>query len=198
VWPLANEVRTPYYLAADGGLSTTKPTEADAKDVVTADYTITAMTLADKAVRFVTAPLATDVEVTGHPVLDLWVASSATDGDFVATLQDVAPDGSAVSYNVHGRLRASLRKTALAPYKNFALPYHPSNEADVAPLVAGQPVQLSFDLLPTSQVFKAGHQIRLLLSFAEAPTPKLTPAPQLTLYRDATHPSSLTLPVIPR
>lgn len=198
VWPLANEVRTPYYLTANSGLGSTKPSEADAKDQVTTDYTVTSMTLADKAVRFVSAPLATDVQVTGHPVLDLWVSSSATDGDFVATLQDVAPDGTAVAYNVHGRLRASLRKTAPAPYKNFALPYHPSNAADVTPLVAGEPVLLSFDLLPTSQVFKAGHQIRLLLSFAEATTPKLTPPPQLTIYRDAAHPSALTLPVIPR
>ena len=197
-WPLSNEVRTPYYLAADGGLSTAAPGAADAKDAVTTDYTVTAATLVDKAVLFATEPLAADVQVTGHPVLELWVSSTASDGDFVATLQDVAPDGSAVAYNVHGRLRASLRKTSEPPYQNFDLPFHPSNQADVTPLVPGEPVKLSFDLLPTSQVFKAGHRIRLLLSFAEAVTPKLMPAPELTLYRDAAHPSALTLPIIPR
>jgi len=197
-WPLAGERRTPYYLQAQGGLGTQAPTETTAGDQATVDYDVTPMNLAQKGVIYQTEPLARDVQVTGHPVLDLWVSSTSTDGDFVATLQDVAPDGTAVSYNVQGRLRASLRKVAPAPYDNLGLPYHPSNAADVMPLVPGEPAKLSFDLLPTSQVFKAGHRIRLVLTFAEAPTPRVTPAPQVTLLRDAAHPSALTLPIIER
>ena len=197
-WPLANEQRTPYYLAANGELTTVAPTEPSAKDEATVDYDVTPATLAQKGIVYSTPPLASDVQVTGHPVLDLWVSSTASDGDFIATLQDVAPDGSALSYNVHGRLRASLRKTSTPPYDNLGLPYHPSTAADVLPLVPGEPAQLSFDLLPTSQVFRAGHRIRLIVSFAEAPTPRLTPPPRVSLHRDATHASALTLPLIPR
>jgi hypothetical protein len=65
------------------------------------------------------------------------------------------------------------------------------------PLVPGEPARLDFELLPTSQIFKAGHRIRLVISFAEAATPRLMPAPSVKLYRDATHPSALMLPVIP-
>jgi predicted acyl esterase len=72
----------------------------------------------------VTAPLIADIQVTGHPTINLWVSSSATDGDFIATIQDVAPDGTATSYNVNGRIRASLRKLQKAPYNNLGLPWH--------------------------------------------------------------------------
>lgn len=197
-WPLSSERRTPYYLSAEGALGETAPSADKAADEKTVEYDVTPDTLAQKGLTYTTAPLSADVQVTGHPVLDLWVSSTATDGDFVATLQDVAPDGKAVSYNVHGRLRASLRRTADAPYDNLGLPYHPSREEDAMPLVPGEPAKLSFDLLPTSQVFKAGHRIRLVITFAEAATPRLTPAPTVSLYRDAAHPSTLTLPIIPR
>jgi uncharacterized protein len=197
-WPLENEQRTPYYLSADGKLTTSAPAATAASDEKAVDYMTTPMNLAEKGITYSTGSLATDVQVTGHPVLDLWVSSTATDGDFIATLQDVAPDGTAVSYNVHGRLRASLRKTVEPPYQNLGLPYHPSNAADVQPLVPNEPVKLTFDLLPTSQVFKAGHEIRLVITFSEAPTPRLMPAPTVKLYRDAAHPSAITLPLIAR
>lgn len=195
-WPLKNERRTPYYLAADGALVSAAPSAQSGADEKQVAYDVTPATLLEKALVYTSAELTKDLQVTGHPVLDLWVASTANDGDFIATLQDLAPGGEAVSYNVHGRLRASLRKTAPAPYDNLGLPYHPMLAADALPLVPGEPARLTFDLLPTSQVFKAGHRIRLVISFAEAATPKLDPAPRVTLYRDAAHASALTLPII--
>jgi uncharacterized protein len=115
----------------------------------------------------------------------------------VATLQDVAPDGTATTYNIQGRLRASLRKEAAPPYNNLGLPYHPMNQADVQPLTPGQPTELKFDVYPISIIFKAGHRIRLVLTFADTVTPKLTPVPTVNIYRDAMHPSSITLPIVP-
>jgi uncharacterized protein len=130
--------------------------------------------------------------------VDLWIKSTATDGDFVATLQDWAPDGTVVSYNTYGRLRASLRKEGTAPYNNLKLPWHPSNEADAVPLVANEPTQLKFDLLPISTIFRKNHRIRLVLTFSAGPaTPQINPAPQITVMRDAMHRSSISLPVIP-
>jgi uncharacterized protein len=189
-WPLPNEKRTSYYLGPKA-LDTDAP--ADGKDTVTVDYAATPIR---GALTYDTATLAKDVTVTGHPAVELWVSSTATDGDFVATLQDVAPNGSVSSYNMHGRLRASLRKEAEPPYDNLGLPYHPSNQADAQPLVPGEPTLLRFDLLPISIVFKAGHRIRLSLTFADAPTPRLRPAPTVTIHRDATHRSTLVLPII--
>ena len=76
------------------------------------------------------------------------MSSTATDGDFIATIQDVAPDGTATSYNVNGRIRASLRKLQNAPYNNLGLPWHGFHEADVIPLTPGKPAELVFEILP--------------------------------------------------
>jgi putative CocE/NonD family hydrolase len=193
-WPLPNEKRTPYYLGSKT-LGTEPPSDASAKDEAQVNYAATATNLAG-GMTYDTAPLTKDVRVTGHPVIELWASSSATDGDFVATLLDVAPDNTTTTYNMQGRLRASLRKEATAPYNNLGLPYHPMNMADVQPLTAGEPTLLRFDIYPISIVFKAGHKIRLVLTFADTVTPQLTPVPTVSIYRDMTHQSFVTLPII--
>ena len=193
-WPVPGEQRTPYYLGAKQ-LDVATPTDAEANDETTVDYGSTAMNLAG-GLSYQTAPLTAAVRVTGNPLADLWVSSTATDGDFIATLQDVTPDGKTVSYNMHGRLRASLRKEEPAPYDNLGLPWHPMRQGDVQPLVAGEPTHLRFDLLPMSVRFEAGHRIRLVLTFADTVTPKIQPAPSVKIYRDATHASAIILPIV--
>ncbi len=194
-WPLPDEKRIKYYLGK-GTLSTVAPTQAGQRDETTVAYDVTADNMTSKGLVYETAPLGADVQVTGHPTVNLWVSSTASDGDFVATIQDVAPDGTAKSYNVHGRLRASMRKLHKAPYNNLGLPWHRCYGKDVTPLVPGKPVELEFELLPISMVFKAGHRIRLVINFADQTTPRLDPPPKVTIYRDLKHKSYVTLPII--
>jgi putative CocE/NonD family hydrolase len=197
-WPLSKERRTTYYLGGLETLSIVGPSAIDAHDEVTVAYDVTPDNLKDKGVWYETPDLSVDIQVTGHPTVDLWVKSTATDGDFIATLQDYAPDGTVVSYNTYGRLRASLRKEDTAPYNNLKLPWHRSNEADAASLVPNEPTELKFDLLPISTTFRKNHRIRLVITFsAGAATPQITPAPKITMMRDAMHRSSISLPVIP-
>jgi putative CocE/NonD family hydrolase len=193
-WPLPNERRTRYYLG-DAVLGLDKPASTRGADEIVVNYSSTPTNL-EGALSYETAPLPAAVRITGHPVAELWVSSSASDGDFIATLQDVAPDGKVVSYNMCGRLRASLRAEARAPYDNLGLPWHPMQQADVKLLAPNEPTLLRFDLLPISIVFRQGHRIRLVLTFADAVTPKLQPPPLVKIYRDAAHASSITLPVI--
>ena len=201
-WPLPNEKRTTYYLGAKT-LSTSMPADAMAKDDVQIDYSAASMTTSTMGtpnprggIAYTTEPLEKDLRITGHPVAELWIASTHTDGDFIATLQDVGPNGQITSYNMHGRLRASLRKEEQAPYNNLGLPWHPFRKGDVTPLTPGEPTQIKFDLLPISIVFKAGHRIQVTLTFADAVTPKVSPAPTVSIYHDAAHPSAIILPVI--
>jgi len=200
-WPLANEKRTEYFFGAKT-LGTTAPTEALAKTDQVVDYTVaqgttsTTSSPTPRGIAFATEPLTADVRVTGHPVAELWVATTATDGDFIATLQDVSPTGAITAYNMHGRLRASQRKEVDAPYNNLGLPYHPFGEKDAMPLTAGEPTLIRFDLLPISFLFKSGHRIQVTLSFADTPTPRITPAPTVSIYHDAEHPSKIVLPII--
>ncbi|MBN2167524.1 MAG: CocE/NonD family hydrolase [Marinilabiliaceae bacterium] len=193
-WPLPEEKRVNFYLG-EGSLSTTEP-EIPGKDVTTISYDFHPNSTTKGAVIYETEILSEDVQVTGHPTISLWVSSTATDGDFVATIQDVAPDGTLTSYNVQGQLRASMRKLAEPPYNKLGLPYHSCNEADVTPLVPGEPTLLEFSILPISMVFNAGHKIQLAISFSGRGTPRLNPAPEVTVYRDKEFQSVLTLPVI--
>ena len=195
-WPLPDEKRIKYYLG-DGSLSTVEPTGSDQKDKTTVSYDLAPRgKMPAGGLIYETTPLSGDIQVTGHPAINLWVSSTASDGDFIATIQDVGPDGAVTSYNVHGRLRASLRKLEDPPYNNLGLPWHRFYEQDVTPLVAGQPAELEFDILPISMIFKAGHRIRLVINFTDRTTPRLDPAPKVTIYRDSTHRSCLTLPIV--
>jgi predicted acyl esterase len=96
-------------------------------------------------------------------------------------------------------LRASLRATAKAPYETMGLPWHPFTQESARPLEPGVPVEAEFEFLPTSYVFKSGHRIRLTLQFADQrSTPKLDPAPTITLLHHQGAASRIELPVIPR
>jgi predicted acyl esterase len=194
-WPLFGEKRTRYYLG-EGALTTSEPKEAGKKDEAAVSYGVTPNSATVRGLQYETAPLTKDVQVTGHPSINLWVSSTATDGDFIATIQDVAPDGKATSYNMTGQLRASLRKQHDPPFNNLGLPWQRSYQEDVMPLAPGQPAELAFPLLPGSILFKAGHRIRLVVSFADRTTPVLEPAPKVAVYRDPAYKSYLTLPII--
>ena len=61
-----------------------------------------------KGLTCTTPPLGEDLEVTGHPVVNLWVTSSADDGDFFVYLEEVDAEGRS-NYVSEGVLRASHR-----------------------------------------------------------------------------------------
>jgi len=151
-----------------------------------------------KGFTWTTAPLATPVEVVGHPVIHLWVTSSAKDFDAMVYLEDVDSTGKS-AYVTEGVLRASHRKLAPPPFDNFGLPWPRSFKEDVAPLSA-QPTELVFDLLPTAKRFPTGHRIRVTLQGADRDThvavhPKVPP--RVAVHRDVTRPSRIVLPVVP-
>ncbi len=62
-----------------------------------------------------------------------------------------------------------------------------------------KPVELVFDLLPTSNIFDTGHRIRVTITGADkdnALTPQLSPPPTLSIYRNCKHSSYIVLPTI--
>ena len=228
-WPLPEQKRTPFYFQAgpsrsitstnDGLLGEQPPSNDSGQDDYVVNYTTASGTSTRwhngrggafkypdmaandaKALTYTTAPLKANIEVTGHPIVHLWVTSTANDGDFFAYLEEVDENGFS-HYITEGVLRASYRKLGQAPYNYMNLPYHRSFAEDMEPLPAGQPVELVFDLHPTSNVFNAGHRIRLTLTCADQPnfeTPELSPAPTVSVYRIRQAASYVELPVIPK
>lgn len=226
-WPLPEQQPTAFYFAAgpsasasssnDGALLAEMP-GAGGQDAYTVDYTTTTgratrwtdgygagfgypnMAQNDaKGLTYTSPPLEADLEVTGHPVARLWVSADAPDFDVMVYLEEVNEAGVA-RYITEGVLRASHRATAPAPWDWLGLPFHPGTQATTAPLPVGELALLELDLLPTSNVFKAGRRIRITITGADADTygtPRQDPPPTLTIYRTPELPSQIVLPVIP-
>lgn len=198
-WPLANEQRTAFYLTPGGGLEQTASVARSERSTpmgpapLAQSVTIEAAT---GGAAYETAALTHDMEVTGHPELTLWVKTDAGDTDVTARIDDVAPDGSTRSYQMLGRLRASHRALATPPYDHLGLPWRTFAEADARPLPAAEPVELKFDLLPMSYIFKAGNRVRVTITFAD-PQRRDSPPP-VTILTGPAMPSALTLPLILR
>jgi len=232
-WPLARARPTPFYLQSGGGLSTQAPQvrasatswSFDPRDPVPtiggnisvgfefmpaggfdqrtragafgANDTLPLVARAD-VVAYVSDPLERDFEVTGPVVANLWVSSSAVDTDFTAKLIDLYPpnidypDGYALNLTdsiIRMRYRDSFEKPE--------------------PMVPNKVCRVSFPLYPTSNLFKAGHRIRVDIASSNFPRFDVNPntggplgqsgaivVAQNTVHHDLEHPSHLVLPVV--
>jgi hypothetical protein len=195
-WPLKQEVRTDFFFG-EGSLQA-KAT-AKAADPVTvgapAGGNVVSVEASKDGVLYQTDVLSADLQVTGHPVMRLWVRSDRPDVDVTARLEDVAPDGTVTSPQMIGRLRASQRALAKAPYNALGLPWHSHRSVDAQPLAKGRPQELAFEMLPVSYVFKAGHRLRVRLTFTEPAAGGGQGA--VAVLRGGPQASRLVLPVIP-
>jgi putative CocE/NonD family hydrolase len=224
-WPLTRARSTKYYLHSagaastaigDGTLSTTTP-GAEKADQFTYDPNDAVPTLGgplccgafppaglgpqdqSKAeargdvLVFTTPALAKDLEVTGPVLLDLYVSSSAVDTDFTGKLIDVWPNGLAQNLT-EGILRLRYRNSQEKP--DLAKP--------------GETYHVTVDLWATSNVFLAGHKLRLEVSSSNFPrfdrnlntgeeqagATRMSKAANV-IYHDKAHPSALVLPLVP-
>jgi putative CocE/NonD family hydrolase len=146
--------------------------------------------------------LASDVEITGSPVVVLQVACTATDGAFFAYLEDVAPDGH-VTYLDEGELRAINRKQMDSNKRPYNSPGSTSSNSrsDAQPLVPGEPAELKIGMWPTSILLRKGHQIRIALAGADAGTfRRYPPVGDATwaVFRQSALSSYVELPMRPR
>lgn len=221
-WPLARTRYTPMYLrgggkangsGGDGALSLEHAGEEPA-DVFTYDpanpvpttggnnlvgakagpYDQSEVEKRNDVLVYTGTALAEDLEVTGPVKMVLYAASTAPDTDFTAKLVDVHPDGRAFNL-CDGIIRARCRKGG--------------NAAE--PLVPGAVEQYAIDLWVTSNLFKAGHSVRVEVSSSNFPRFDRNPNSGLpfgtdtelhtadqTVYHTAQYPSHILLPVIPR
>ena len=206
-WPLPKEKSTKYYFQSGKELGTSAPTNAGEKDNYPVNYDVSCPSpiglgqtcvLDTKGIIYTSTPLTTDLELTGHPVVHLWISSTASDANFFAYLEDIAPDGK-VSIITDGRLKGSLRALGTPPYSFFGLPWHRSFQEDALAFSPGQPAEVVFDCLPLSYVFAQGHRIRVTITGAdprEKERVQLSPPPTISIHRDAMHSSYITLPNI--
>ena len=155
----------------------------------------------EKLQLYTTEPLSEDLEVTGHPVATIYLSANTTDTTLFVYLEDVAPDGS-VHYITEGELRALHRNwqpIETTTGSMLEIPYRTFRRADADPLIPGEVVPLTLDLLPVSYQFKKGHRIRIALAGADKDHFQLLekPTPTWKIWHSPNRPSHITLPVIP-
>lgn len=223
VWPPEGATSERWYLAENHALSPDKPTMESGSDSYTVDFEASTgeynrwwemavfeqktVVYPDRAhaesrlLSYVSPPLSEDMEITGHPVVALYVTSTETDGAFYVYLEDVHEDGR-VTYVTEGQLRAIHRKVSdePPPYK-LQVPYHSFKSADAMPLVPGEIAELTFGLHPTSVLIRKGHRIRLGIAGHDKGTFVRIPAegsPAISVSRNKLHASYVDLPVVPR
>jgi len=223
-WPLARAKATSYYLhsagkantlSGDGTLSTTAPA-TEAADKYVYDPADPAPTRGgplccdgthqppgafdqrpvenrEDALVYTTPAFKQDTEVTGPITLEVYVSSSAVDTDFTGKVVDVGPQGFARNLT-EGILRARYRTSR--------------EKAEL--MNPGEVYKLTLNLWSTSNVFLAGHKLRLEVSSSNFPrfdrnmntgedqghSARMVKATN-AVYHDREHPSALILPVVP-
>ncbi|MFH8349510.1 CocE/NonD family hydrolase [Streptomyces sp. NPDC018045] len=151
-----------------------------------------------KALTYTSPALPRDLEVTGHPVVHLWVTASHPDAAFFVHLSEV-DDAGRSHYVTEAAVRASHRALGDAPFDTMGLPYHRGTRDAVAPL-PGVPAELVADLHPTSYAFAAGRRLRISVTCCDrdnAHVEEITPAPVVRIHRGPRYPSRVVLPVLP-
>lgn len=147
---------------------------------------------------FQTPPLTTDTEVTGMVTARLWIASSAPDTDFTAKLIDVYPPSPDYPQGFDLNLADGIIRCRYRDGYDQA-----------RFMTAGMIYPITIELGPTSNLFKAGHRIRLDISSSNFPRFDVNPntgealeAPthrqvaHNRVFRDAAHPSQVILPIV--
>jgi hypothetical protein len=223
-WPPARGKATRYYphsagkansLSGDGTLSTTPPATEPADQYVydPADPTPTqggpvlgdpvhvppgpldqrAVESRSDVLVYTTPAFQKDTEVTGPVSLELYVSSSGVDTDFTGKLVDVWPNGFSQNLTdgiLRARYRNSMEKT------EFMNP--------------GEVYKITINLWSTSNVFLAGHKLRLEISSSSFPrfdrnlntgedpeSGTRTVKATNRVYHDRDHASALVVPIVP-
>jgi uncharacterized protein len=197
-WPPTGYPPQPFYLAADGALGAEAPAESapdpyryDPADPTPAVGGVrmvfrgagrvenASLEARPDVLTYTTAPLDSDVEVVGEVSADIWFQSSLAHADVFVRLCDVDPDGK--SWNICDGLTSVSGADELA--------------------------SVAVQLWPTAYRFRRGHRIRVQVASGSFPRfgrnpgtgePRATATRLLaatqTVYHDAEHPSSITLP----
>jgi len=216
-WPLAQTRYERLYLGADEHL-----------DVTPASTAVVASYPASTGQSVYTYRFARETQLTGYLKAHLWIeAQGASEADLFVLVEKLDKDGnllvpdeeSAQQYfpippaGAHGRLRTSLRKLDRALSTEF-IPIQSFDQPEM--LRAGEIVLVDIAIMPASEVFHAGEQLRLTIAGHEFAAPPsdvklsgmlayMEPLPPVptnnagvhVIHGGGEHPSYLQIPVIP-
>ena len=153
----------------------------------------------DDVLTFQTEELDMDMEVTGPIKVKLWISSSAKDTDFTVKLIDLFPSTEEYIDGLAINITDSIMRTR---FRN--------RWAKEQLMETGTPYLIEFHLFQTTNIFKAGHRIRIDVSSSNWPrfdvnnntggkigVDKSYISAEQTVYHNQIMPSSIVLPIQP-
>ncbi len=188
----------PLALALETGNLPTNPCETD-------DRTIQA---GPGALTYTSDPFAHTLSVAGPVDATVYATSTRPDVELVATLEDVAPDGTSFPIS-SGALLGSFRK--LDRHKSWfaangrpLIPYHPYTKSSKTPVQTGKVTRYDIEVFPSFAEIAKGDRLRLTLTTSD--TPHLQPIPTdlpnlaggvYAVQRTKAHASFVNVPLAP-
>lgn len=194
-WPLPETEYQDWYAHQDGSLSPDVPDEGTISYQV--DFTVSSdygkndlnrwtMTspgpgavmergeIDQQCLTITSQPLNAEMEITGHPIVELWLSSNQSAGDVFVYLEEVDESGRSL-YVTEGMLRSDFRReepestlTNGGIVPKPVLPWHGyRKESHLSPSLGSQPVCLRFDMYPTSWKMRKGSRIRISIAGAD-------------------------------
>jgi len=227
-WPVPETQWTKFYLYSWGRMKAKPLAPSSSQGCETPDsFLQMPLTHTQKVqkLRYMTDPLAEDVEVAGPICLKLYAAIDQKDTNWIVVLKDVGPDVSVmtarpgendVAENLperelsRGWLKASHRAVDKKRSKP-GRPWHPLTREAQQPVVPGEVTAYDIEILPMANLFRKGHRICIDITSMDVPTgvsgatnveyiPYHVCSNQTTvhhIYRSEKYPSHLLLPLIP-
>jgi len=214
-WPPPGFSPRAWYLAEGGALRDEAP-DADGVDRYRVDLDVTTgrrsrwdsllgllppvgysqrLELGARSLVYRSLPLAEAIEITGHPVVTIFLASDVPDPFLFVYLEHETAAGE-VHYVTEGQLRLAHRESAGEPDYPVSAPWRSFRREDLRLLEPGEIERASFDLLPISWRVPRGDRLRLVLAGADREHFSLPPTrPTLAIHRGRRHMSRLELPI---
>lgn len=214
-WPLRETRKQILYLGDQYRLEIAPP-ESEARDACTLDNDLyfgidsrwelgggnrarydTFLTYEADLLQYTSAPYEQTVDVTGFPVMNLYMQLPTEKANVFVFLEDVAPDGS-VRVVSQGQVQAGFRKlhAGHTPYAD-AMPYRRMFKEDYQSVDPEGVTELPVLFQPTSWRIEAGHAVRVVICGSDRPQFRAPDAPAYAaqLIRSRLHASRLELPV---
>ena len=160
-WPLDRTKWMEFYLGGtvgNGTLTDTPPIDGEQ----TLDYDPSSEQCLWGQPRWVyrSRPLDQPMEITGPIQLNLEMASTAIDTDWVVTLFDEAPDGKV--REITRSWQRSSHRAVDSERSRQNQPWHPHDR--IEPLTPNKPEEVQIEVIPACNLFHQGHRIRLELA----------------------------------
>ena len=206
-WPLTRTVWTKFYLRSFKRLMEEPPAVTETSPDAFVQQPLTTTNEIGR-LEYQTQPLPEDVEVTGPVAACLYGGihtenSRWPDTNWIVALKDVLANGDERELT-RGWLRASHRALDSEKSKPWQ-PYHPHTREALEKIEMDTIYEYAIEVRPTSNVFKAGHRIKVDIMSAELPAIIFDIAHHVArndvvehkVYRSTVHPSHILLPIIP-